>query len=715
MQPPCRAVAGVRERAMWRVIAFPVARARHEPFTRSMFYHTNDMMTTSKRDAEDDTMSGRPCGVGQAREVLALVPAIRHWMVGRVERAGAELDLSFRQYAALRAIREGAISPGDLARRWSVTPAVITGIVDRLERRGLVRREVDPRDRRRQLLALTGAGIAASDGIERLLARDLTAQLAVATLEEQIALDRALALLRRTFAALEERAAEEGASARSSRDPSIIRVTGRGCAGGPTRSEDSAAGGTGGKKTTRHRVQGVDPMEQTTQTARDETEAPANPYGGEVGQPLPVVELDVSDPDFMANAYETYAELRDEGPVALVRFSGPRDEAAEESPRAAFFRRESYFVTRYDDVVAALLDPRFSSDFQAQLTPEQRAQAPETPEEFRPLAHSIISLDPPDHTRIRKLVQPSFTGSGMEKMRGSIQRTIDQLLDRAEEEAAARGEEAPNRRMNLVRQLAYPFPVTVISDMLGIPREDREQIRHWTENLLIVDNRRDKAMAEEVRQGLLDFTAYLTDLFKRKRREPGDDMISRMLQIEEGGDVLTEEEVLATVFLMYLAGHVTTVNLVGSAVVALLTHPEQLAKLKADPSLTKNAVEETLRYWGPVDFVGRRTAIESLEIAGTPIPKGGQMTAGLASANHDPEKFANPDAYDITRPDANRHVAFGRGIHVCLGAPLARIEGQIALDTLFRRYPDLRLAVPEEELRWSGSFLRGFREVPLLF
>jgi cytochrome P450 len=269
--------------------------------------------------------------------------------------------------------------------------------------------------------------------------------------------------------------------------------------------------------------------------------------------------------------------------------------------------------------------------------------------------------------------------------------------------------------MDLVRQLAYPFPVTVISDMLGIPREDREQIRHWTENLLIVDSRRDKAMEEGVRKGLHDFTTYLTELFTRKRREPGDDMISRMLQIEEGGDVLTEEEVLATVFLMYLAGHVTTVNLVGSGVVALLTHPEQLAKLKADSSLTKNAVEETLRYWGPVDFVGRRTATEPLEIAGTEVPKGGQVTAGLASANRDPAKFADPDSFDISRPDANRHVAFGRGIHVCLGAPLARIEGQIAFDTLFRRYPDLRLAVPAEELRWSGSFLRGFREVPLLF
>jgi cytochrome P450 len=452
-----------------------------------------------------------------------------------------------------------------------------------------------------------------------------------------------------------------------------------------------------------------------TATTPDEARAPVDATGVDSGAQAPVVELDVRDPNFMATAYDTYAKLREEGPVVIARFGNAREEEPADNPRAAFFRRETFFVTRYDDVVSSLLDDRFSVDLQAQMTPEQRAKAQETPDEFRPLARSIISIDPPDHTRIRKLVQPSFTGSGMEKMRGSIQQTIDRLLDRAEQEAAERGEAAPNRRMDLVRQLAYPFPVTVISDMLGIPREDREQIRHWTENLLIVDSRRDKAMEEGVRKGLHDFTTYLTELFTRKRREPGDDMISRMLQIEEGGDVLTEEEVLATVFLMYLAGHVTTVNLVGSGVVALLTHPEQLAKLKADSSLTKNAVEETLRYWGPVDFVGRRTATEPLEIAGTEVPKGGQVTAGLASANRDPAKFADPDRFDISRPDANRHVAFGRGIHVCLGAPLARIEGQIAFDTLFRRYPDLRLAVPAEELRWSGSFLRGFREVPLLF
>jgi cytochrome P450 family 107 subfamily K polypeptide 1 len=160
---------------------------------------------------------------------------------------------------------------------------------------------------------------------------------------------------------------------------------------------------------------------------------------------------------------------------------------------------------------------------------------------------------------------------------------------------------------------------------------------------------------------------------------------------------------------------VTTVNLVGNGVVALLTHPEQLAKLRANPELAKGVVEETLRYWGPVDFLARRIAREDVEVGGTMIPAGEQAAVGLAAANRDPERFANPDAFDITRADANRHLAFGKGIHACLGAPLARIEGQVAFETLFRRYPDLRLAIPAEEVRWGGSFLRGFARLPVLF
>lgn len=430
-----------------------------------------------------------------------------------------------------------------------------------------------------------------------------------------------------------------------------------------------------------------------------------------------VTVLDIGAPDFMATAYDTYNTMRDKERVSVVRFTTGREEQNphEQNPREAFFNRESFFVTHYDDVVETLLDDRYVVDPRTLMTPEQRAAAPQGPEEFRPLAKSLLSIDPPDHTRIRKLVQPTFTGRGMEAMRGSIQQVADRLLDKAEADAAARGETPGNRSLELVRQFAYPFPVAVISNMLGIPVEDRERIGRWTENLLRVDRGRDEAMNEQVRQGLRDFTAYLTELFARKRQDPADDMISRMVAATDDGDVLTEEEMLATVFLMYLAGHVTTVNLVGSGVVAVLSHPEQEALLRSDLSLAKNVVEETLRYWGPVDFIGRRFATAPIELEGVHIPPGSQVGVSLGAANRDPDRFADPNVFDITRADANRHVAFGKGIHVCLGAPLARIEGQIAFDTLFRRYPDLRLAVPADEILWGNNFLRGFRQVPLLF
>jgi cytochrome P450 len=391
-------------------------------------------------------------------------------------------------------------------------------------------------------------------------------------------------------------------------------------------------------------------------------------------------------------------------------------DGAEEQPEF-FGRQETFFVTHFDEVIETLLDDRFAVDPRSTMSSEQVEKLESrTPEEFRLFSRSIISLDPPDHTRLRKLVQPSFTGRGMEALRGSIQQIVDDLLDGAERDAAERGETPPERRMDLIEAFAYPFPVTVISDMLGIPREDRETIRGWTENLLRVDRLRGGEVDEEVRAGLREFIDYLKALFEHKRQVPTEDMISRLVHVEEDGDVLEEEEILATVFLMFLAGHVTTVNLIGNGVVALLTHPDQLAKLKANPELlARGVVEETLRYWGPVDFIGRRTAREDVEVGGTVIPKGEQATVSLASANRDAERFANPDVFDITRADANRHVAFGKGIHVCLGAPLARVEGQVAFATLFRRYPELRLAVPDEEVGWGGSFLRGFARLPILF
>src|SRR6218665_532695 len=412
---------------------------------------------------------------------------------------------------------------------------------------------------------------------------------------------------------------------------------------------------------------------------------------------------------------EDYAKAREQGRVARVSFSfGDKAGVAPDSDIREFLKQEHFFISRYDDVIAALLDSRISSDPRTAMTPEQQKKLPQVPEELRPLSRSLLSLDPPDHTWLRKLIQPSFTPRAMEALRSRIQRIAEHLGDAAERAAAERGETGPERHMDLIAEFAYPLPVKVISDMLGIPPEDRDMVKGWTENLIRNNNGRGM-MEPENRAKMREFTDYLRRLFAARRKQPADDMISQLLRIEEDGDKLNEDETLSTVFILYLAGHVTTVNLIGNGVFALLHHPDQLAKFKADPGLVKGMVEETLRYWGPVDFISRRIAKEDMELAGTHFPKGEPMMFGLASANRDPQRFSHPDDFDITRPDADKHVAFGKGIHICIGAPLARMEGQIAFETLFRRLPELRLAVPDDEVRWSNSFLRGLAKLPVLF
>jgi cytochrome P450 len=455
------------------------------------------------------------------------------------------------------------------------------------------------------------------------------------------------------------------------------------------------------------------PPELNTVNSKTSAEAPP----ANVARPpdsTPLMEKVPLDPHVPMEAYDT---MREKGPVVRVSFDlgdvgEPKDAAASEFRE--FLGREHLFVTRYEDVIESLLDDRISSDPRTAMTPEQQKKLPQIPEELRPLSHSIITLDAPDHTRLRKLVQPSFTPRAMEALRGRIQKIAEDLLDKAEREAAERGETGTNRKMDLIESFAYPLPVTVISDMLGIPVEDREMVRGWTENLLKNDRRRN-GFDEATRAKMREFTDYLRRLFKAKRERPAEDMISQLLRAEEDGDKLNEDETLSMVFILYLAGHVTTVNLIGNGVYALMSFPDQLAKLKANPGLTKGLVEETLRYWGPVDFISRRIPKVDLDLAGTHIPKGEPIMVGLASANHDPERFPNPHAFDISRPDADKHVAFGKGIHICLGAPLARMEGQIAFETLFRRLPSLRLAVPSEEIHWGSSFLRGVGKLPMLF
>lgn len=435
-------------------------------------------------------------------------------------------------------------------------------------------------------------------------------------------------------------------------------------------------------------------------------------YGSDAATEVVTLALDPND------SIASYAIAREKGAVVTVTFTsaGIGSEGTKPAPElGGFLEREHLFVTRYDEVLATLVDSRFSSDASAAVTEDQREKLPPVTEEFRPLTESLLGMDPPHHTRLRKLIQPSFSTRIIDDMRPRIQQIADSLLDAAIRDAEERGETSPNRRMNLIEAFAFPLPVTVISDLLGIPREDRAKVRGWTEDLLRIDRRRAGEIDEEMRSNLRQFTSYLNDLFVAKRKRPEDDMISQLLAAEVDGDKLEKDEVLSTVFLLYLAGHVTTVNLIGNGVFALLSHPAELAKLKADLGLAKAVVEETLRYWGPVEVLMRRIAKQDLDLSGTQIRKGEPVMVGLASANRDPQRFAVPDSFDITRDDANRHVAFGKGIHLCVGAPLARVEGQIAFETLFRRLPEMRLAVPPLEIRWSRSFLRGLAQLPIRF
>lgn len=418
--------------------------------------------------------------------------------------------------------------------------------------------------------------------------------------------------------------------------------------------------------------------------------------------------FDLRDPHLRADAYTLYARLREDAALAPVIITASDED--EKTDFSQSFGREAFLATTYESALETLTDDRFSMDARAQLDEEQRAALPPVPEEIRPLVYNLLSLDPPDHTRLRRLVQPSWTPRTLEPLRPRVQAIADELIDVAEQAAAARGEDAPNRTVELVEAFAYPLPMTVICELLGVPPADRPHVRRWSEALI-----QSQGLSQETLGQMAEFSAYLRELFAEKRRHPTDDMTTWLVQAEEDGDKLNDEELLSMVFILVVAGHVTTVNLIGSAVLALLNHPDQLAMLKADPALVPNAVEEVLRYWGPVEMAGPRFARERLTLVDATVERAQGVFPVLASANRDPRRFPDPNRFDILRPDASRHVAFGKGVHLCLGAPLARIEGQVAIETLFRRWPDLRLAQPMAMAPLHQSMLRGPDRLHLLF
>ena len=400
-------------------------------------------------------------------------------------------------------------------------------------------------------------------------------------------------------------------------------------------------------------------------------------------------QVDLFDPFFKANPYPTYARLRSTAPVHRTTLPDGRG---------------VWLVTRCEDVLAVLKDERFVKDWRKVMTREQLAQIPPIPEVMEPLSRNMLDADPPDHERLRALVSKAFTPRLIERMRPRVQAIADALLDAVQE----RGE------MDLIDDYASPLPITVIAELLGVPAEDRNRFREWSDAAVSGD-----ASPEYMEKILIPhmraFTDYLRAMFEEKRKNPGEDLASALVRAEEAGDTLSEGELLGMVFLLLVAGHETTVNLIGNGVLGLLQHPDQLRKLRDDPSLIKLAVEELLRYDGPVETSTERFASEDVRICGTVIPRREMVLVVIAAADRDPERFNDPDALDITRSD-NKHLAFGKGIHHCLGAPLARMEGQIAIGTLLRRMPDLRLKGSPESLSWRpGMVLRGLRGLPVAF
>jgi cytochrome P450 PksS len=313
-----------------------------------------------------------------------------------------------------------------------------------------------------------------------------------------------------------------------------------------------------------------------------------------------------------------------------------------------------------------------------------------------------LFTDPPDHMRLRALVSKAFTPRAVERLRDRIQSVCDELLDSA----------APEGRLELVQGFALRLPLTIIADMLGIPAAERRRFNAWTKRVLEGTGLTLAGLALGM-PALWQSERYLRELIARRRVDPQEDMVTALIQAEEAGDKLSEDEVMGMIGILLLAGFETTMGLIASGTLALLQHPEQRRRFVLEPSLADSAVEELLRYTSPLEMGAFRIAREDVAIGSVTIPKGDLVLAVLSSANRDEARFKGPDILDLAR-EPNRHLAFGAGGHFCLGASLARMEGRIALTSLFRRFPDLRLAEPVETLPWRRSMpVRCPARVPL--
>jgi cytochrome P450 len=387
------------------------------------------------------------------------------------------------------------------------------------------------------------------------------------------------------------------------------------------------------------------------------------------------------DQDFIHDPYTLYQRLRTEAPV--TRITLPRGLGA-------------WLVTRYEDARVALAEPTLSKDpvGARELFPRRDEAAAPYMEQ---LDGHMLNSDPPDHTRMRKLVNKAFTAGTVDRLRPRIAEIAAGLLD----------EMAGKDEVDLLDAYAFPLPITVICELLGVPQGDRDDFRQWSNVMLSAVEWPKVAAASQ------SMARYLAELIESKRAAPGQDLMTDLIGATEDGDRLSHPELVAMAFLLLVAGHETTVNLIGNAVFALLRNPEQLAALRADPELLPGAVEEFLRYESPVHLSTIRYTTEPFQVGGVRIPEGQFLLVSLCSANRDTERFAGGDTLDVTRK-ATGHLAFGHGIHYCLGAPLARLEGRLAIGALLERFPDLALAADPAELRWRFStLLRGLERLPV--
>jgi len=398
---------------------------------------------------------------------------------------------------------------------------------------------------------------------------------------------------------------------------------------------------------------------------------------------------DLADPVMFSDPYPRYEELRRSAPVSRAYSK-------------QLLGGAGYMLTRHEHVLLLHNDVRFSSDPTSQGSSFLMRHLPRM---FRLLMSSMVYKDDPDHARLRRLVNKAFTPRMVQQMTGEIERIVTELFDKVEQ----RGGET----IDLVGDVAVPLPLSVISTMLGVGDEDRNEFHVLMERFVVRLGSGSTADAVRAVPTARKLYAVLERLAEQRRAQPDDGLISALLAASEDGDSLSPDEVMAMIFLLMLAGHDTTANLIGSSAVALIEHPEQAERLRAEPALMPTAVEELLRFTTPVPCGAARTLLDDVEVDGATMAKGSKVLGMIISANRDESVFERPDDLDLGR-EPNRHLTFAFGKHFCLGNQLARLEGQIALGELVRRFPAMRLAVPRDDLRYKPvQALRGFRSLPL--